>query len=163
MKDSYDVVVVGGGIAGCTAATLLARQGLHVALLEAHRDPAHYKRLCTHYIQSSALPAMRRLGIVERIDAAGGVRNHGSIWTKYGWTHEPAASAGREPHGYNVRRSTLDPMLRALAQEEPTLDFVPGAKVLGVVRDGDPVTGVRLRTGDGETAVRSRLVVGADG
>lgn len=163
MDDSYDVVVAGAGIAGCTAATLLARQGLRVALLEAHRDPAHYKRLCTHYIQSSAVPAMRRLGIVERIEAAGGVRNRGAMWTRYGWVHEPSESTRREPHGYNIRRSTLDPMLRALAQEEPTLDFVPGAKVLGVLRDGDTITGVQVRTDAGEATVRTRLVIGADG
>ena len=52
--DRFDVVVVGASLAGCTAATLYARQGLSVALVESHRDPAHYKRACTHFIQSTA-------------------------------------------------------------------------------------------------------------
>jgi menaquinone-9 beta-reductase len=39
MADRYDVVVVGSGPAGCTAAIVLGRAGLRVALLEAHRDP----------------------------------------------------------------------------------------------------------------------------
>jgi C-3',4' desaturase CrtD len=38
MSDSLDVVVVGAGIAGLTAAALLAREGLTVELLEAHRQ-----------------------------------------------------------------------------------------------------------------------------
>src|SRR5215469_12835443 len=34
MRDPYDVVVVGGGIAGCGLATVLARAGKQVLLLE---------------------------------------------------------------------------------------------------------------------------------
>src|SRR4051794_41940421 len=72
--DRYDVVVVGASIAGCTAATLLARDGLKVALVEAHRDENMYKRLCTHFIQSSATPTIERLGLDKELDAAGGAR-----------------------------------------------------------------------------------------
>jgi flavin-dependent dehydrogenase len=56
MTDMFDVVVVGSGPAGCAAAMLLGREGLTVALLEAHRDVNHYKRLCTHSMRSSVLP-----------------------------------------------------------------------------------------------------------
>ena len=34
IKDRYDVIVVGGGPAGSTTATLVAQQGYHVLLLE---------------------------------------------------------------------------------------------------------------------------------
>lgn len=59
----FDVVIAGASLAGCTAATLFARQGLSVVLLEAHRDPNHYKRACTHFIQPTAWPTISRLGL----------------------------------------------------------------------------------------------------
>jgi 2-polyprenyl-6-methoxyphenol hydroxylase-like FAD-dependent oxidoreductase len=35
----YDVAIVGGGIVGCTAATLFAPRGLDSALIERYPDP----------------------------------------------------------------------------------------------------------------------------
>lgn len=34
-------------------------------------DPAAFKRTCTHLIQASALPTLERLGVLERLHAAG--------------------------------------------------------------------------------------------
>jgi flavin-dependent dehydrogenase len=68
------------------------------------------------------------------------------------------------PHGYNVRRETLDPMLRRLAAATPGVRLEAGTTVTGVVREGDRVAGVVVRDRDGGTReVRARLVVGADG
>ena len=39
IRDRYDVVVVGAGIGGLTAAALLAKRGLKVLLLEQHYIP----------------------------------------------------------------------------------------------------------------------------
>ncbi len=159
----YDVVVVGSGLAGPTAAVLLARRGLRVALLEAHRDPQHYKRLCTHFIQSSALPVFERLGIVGDLDRAGAIHNSGHFWTRYGWVHEQVPH-GRPPHGYNVRRQVLDPMLRELAASTPGVDVVLGAKVRGLLGDGSGRTsGVRVRQQSTDREITATLVVGADG
>ncbi len=85
MSDKFDVAIVGGSIAGCTAATFFARQGLRVALLERNADPNAYKKVCTHYIQPCALPTLQRLRLAERIEAAGGVRNGVELWTRWGW------------------------------------------------------------------------------
>jgi 2-polyprenyl-6-methoxyphenol hydroxylase-like FAD-dependent oxidoreductase len=60
MKEGYDVAMVGASIAGCAAATLFARRGARVALIERRSDPDAYKTLCTHFIQPSAVPTMER-------------------------------------------------------------------------------------------------------
>jgi 2-polyprenyl-6-methoxyphenol hydroxylase-like FAD-dependent oxidoreductase len=70
----------------------------------------------------------------------------------------------RSPYGYNVRRQTLDPMLRDLAAETPGVELRRGLSAADLLRDGDRVTGVVARERDRTThALRARLVVGADG
>lgn len=161
---TYDVVVVGSGPAGCTVATLLGRVGLRVALVESHRDPAYHKRLCTHFIQSSALPVLERLGVTAAMDAAGAVRNRGSMWTRYGWVREPGGNARRPAHGYNLRRAVLDPLLRERTAGTPGVDLLTGAKATGLTRDpAGRVDGVVVTTDGVRRELRARLVVGADG
>lgn len=162
--DRYDVIIVGASIAGCTAAIFLARDGLKVALIEAHRDENMYKRLCTHFIQSSATPTIERLGIDKELDAAGAVHAHGAFWTSAGWSYEPDRLPGCPAHSYSIRRAVLDPVLRRTAAAEPTVDLMLGTKVVDLVLDADGrVGGVDVRTSDGRQEIRSRLVVGADG
>ncbi|MFP5345515.1 MAG: NAD(P)/FAD-dependent oxidoreductase [Actinomycetes bacterium] len=157
---SFDVVVVGASLAGCTAATLFARAGLRVALLEAHRDPAHYKRACTHFVQASAVPTLRELGWEEAIAAAGGLPNRIETWTRWGWLRpDPRPGA----FGYNIRRSRLDPLVRALTAEEPGVTLLLGHTVSNLLVDGGRVGGVVARSFQGERTFRARLVVGADG
>src|SRR6185312_11535767 len=113
----YDVVVVGAGLAGCTAARLFALEGLRVGLVESHQDVRTFKQLCTHFIQASAYPILRRLGLDRLIEQAGGLTNGVDMWTRYGWTGATPLfdSAGKQMFGYNIRRRTLDPILRELA------------------------------------------------
>jgi 2-polyprenyl-6-methoxyphenol hydroxylase-like FAD-dependent oxidoreductase len=161
----YDVAIVGASIAGCTAATLFGQQGLRVALLDRSPDMNAYKRLCTHYIQPSAAPAIKRLGLAEPIEAAGGIRNGVEIWTRWGWIRDTLnEKQGQPAYGYNIRRETLDPMLRALAARTPGVDLLLGHSVRGLLRAGGRVAGVVARDVDGNAReLRARLVVGADG
>ena len=154
-----DVVVVGAGLAGCAVATLLARSGASVTLLEAHRDPRHHKRTCTHYLQPGAVPVLERLDLGPALARAGAVPNTADVWTRWGWIRP----SDRVPHGLDVRRSTLDPLLRARALATPGVRGVLGARVRGLLRDGDRAVGVTADTPDGPREVRARLVVGADG
>ncbi|MGQ0678104.1 MAG: alpha/beta fold hydrolase [Actinomycetota bacterium] len=159
---SYDVAVVGGSIAGCTAAMLYARQGRSVALIESRDNPEAYKTLCTHFIQPSATPTIQRLGIAEQIERAGGLRNSVSIWNCWGWIDHPDGAAA--PYGYSVCRQKLDPILRTAAASTPGVEFMPGRSAVSLVREQGRVAGVEVRDREGNPlVVRARLVVGADG
>ena len=156
-----DVVVVGGSIAGCSTATLLARQGVRVTVLEKAPGPEHHKVVCSHFLQPGASPVLRRLGLEEQFVAAGAAPNRTQGWSRYGWfsLHQEGE------HGWNLRREKLDPMLRRLAAATPGVALQQGLTVDAVLRDdaGRPC-GVGARRRDGERVeVRARVVVGADG
>lgn len=153
-----DVAVVGASLGGCTAATLFARTGLRVALLERNADADHFKRLCTHFIQPSAVPTIDRLGIADAIVAAGGKRNVLEVWTQWGWIKGTATSKG-----YNLRRQKLDPLMRTLAASTPGVEFVPGCTARALISSNGRVSGLEAERQSGSLRVSARLVVGADG
>src|SRR3954454_9133273 len=76
------VVVVGASLAGSAAATLLARAGARVTLVEKAPDAAHYKRVCGHFIQASGVPAIERLGVLDMLRDAGAVDSRSHLWTR---------------------------------------------------------------------------------
>lgn len=159
----YDAVVVGAGIAGCTAATFLARRGARVAVVERKPDPADHKVVCSHYIHSSALPTIERLGIAEAMYAAGAARSRPQIWTRWGWIRPAVARKGLPPYGVNLRRVKLDPLLRDTAAAAGA-DMLFGRRVDALVREGGRVAGVEAVARDGDRlTLRAPLVVGADG
>ena len=90
-----DVIVVGGGPAGCTAATILARKGWSVALLEKDRYPRSH---IGESLLPMNLPILQRLGVLDEV-ARIGVLKVGADF--------PAPSA----EGYKVFRfdRALDP------------------------------------------------------
>ena len=61
MQTSFDVIIIGAGPAGATAAILLARAGWSVALVEKQRFPR--RKVCGECIAASNLPLLDALGI----------------------------------------------------------------------------------------------------
>jgi 2-polyprenyl-6-methoxyphenol hydroxylase-like FAD-dependent oxidoreductase len=160
-RATFDVVVAGGSIAGCTAARLFALAGARVALVERRPDAAAYKVTCTHQIQSSAVPTIERIGLAPALKEAGAVRSTAATWTPYGgWLRFPADA----PPGYGITRRTLDPLVRKLATETDGVEYMPGRTVVRVLGDGDQAGGVEVRAPDSKAqALRAKLIVAADG
>lgn len=157
----FDAVIVGASLAGGATAIGLGRSGARVALIEKRPDPAAFKRTCSHFIQASAVPALGRLGLLEPIMAAGGVRTRMRAWTPWGWIQAPAGEA-RE--AVNLRRERLDPMVREMAAATPGVELMPGLGATRLLREGGRVRGVIAADPNGEeTTLRAQLTVGADG
>jgi 2-polyprenyl-6-methoxyphenol hydroxylase-like FAD-dependent oxidoreductase len=158
----YDAVIVGASLAGCATAIHLGRGGARVALVEKRPDPAAFKRVCGHFIQASAVPALDRLGVLGELEAAGAVRGRPRVWTRYGWfggDHGPGGG-GRDMRSLNVRREHLDPLVRRVAAETPGVELLLGHTLDAV----GPGPRVRLRRrGAADLSITARLLVGADG
>lgn len=157
----FDVAIVGASLAGCTAAILLSRAGARVALIEKSPDPSAFKRICSHFIQASAVPTIERLGLYESILEAGGLRTRNHIWTRWGWI-EPTER--RNAYCLNLRREVLDPILREMAAAEPGVELLLGRKAVRLLGDGQGFGGVAACDREGvETEIGAKLTVGADG
>src|SRR5438552_7055867 len=87
-----DVLIVGAGPAGATAAAVLARAGARVRLLDRARFPRD--KLCGDTLNPGTLALLRRLGHANDVDARG-LRIDGMIVTG----HDGARVEGRYPAG----------------------------------------------------------------
>lgn len=160
--EDYDAVIVGASLAGCATAIMLGRAGARVALVEQRPDPSAYKRVCSHFIQGSAVATLERMGLVEPMLAAGAVRSRFRIHGPAGWIMPPPHS--QVPAGINLRRELLDPLIRGVAAETRGVELMLGYGVGDLLHDGRRVCGALARNPAGrELRLRSRLLVGADG
>ena len=66
---NWDVIIAGAGQAGCAAASLLAREGVRVLLLEKSSGPP--PKVCGEYLSPGCLPILERLGALPSLREAG--------------------------------------------------------------------------------------------
>lgn len=170
MRDrvNADVIVVGGGPAGSTVGTLVAKQGHRVLLLERERFPRHQ-------IGESLLPATIHficplLGVSEEIASAGFVKKLGGqlLWGKSPkpWSFSFGATpalAGPNAYAYQVRRADFDHILLNNAKKHG-VDVREQHTVRGLIQEDGRVVGVRFTDAAGEEhTARARYVVDAAG
>lgn len=127
-----DVLVIGGGPAGSTAAALLADKGHRVVLLERARHPRFH-------IGESLLPANLRLfeqlGVAEEI-AAIGIRKYSAEFVSPHHDKQQRFNFGEAmdrsmPYAYQVRRSEFDHILIGNAARKGA-EVIEGCRVKDV-------------------------------
>ncbi len=107
---AWDVIVIGAGVAGASAALLCAEHGLKTLLVEAKRFPR--EKVCGGCLNARSQRSLQRLGVLDAI-----VRS-GAIWLDAIEIHTPHRRVQWSmPRMLSVRRSTLDAILvdRAIA------------------------------------------------
>ena len=134
------VVVVGGGMAGLVLAGTLVRNGVPPIVIE--RMPADVRVEGPIMLPFQAYDALAELGLLDGIRAAG---------------RDVPPMRGGLPVAVGVARQVVLDALRA------GVDVRFGSELTGLLRDGERVTGVRVRDGGGETEIPADVVVGADG
>ncbi len=160
-----DVLVIGGGPAGSTAAALLAQRGFHVTLLE----KAHHPRF---HIGESLLPAnlplLDKLGVADAVKAIG-MEKWGaefvSPWHDHQQPFEFAGAMDKSmPMAYQVRRSEFDEILIRNAANK-NARVVEGCLVQDVsFLPGNEGALVLARHDDGSIeTLRTRFVMDASG
>ncbi|MEQ8660581.1 MAG: tryptophan 7-halogenase, partial [Gammaproteobacteria bacterium] len=166
-----DLVVVGGGPAGTTLATLVARAGHRVLLLEAARFPRYQ-------VGESLLPATfnaifpllgleadaARLG--DAVLKRGATFHWGrddALWTmNFGGAPDASEPDPAWPTAYNVRRDVFDSVLLEAARAVG-VEVLEGARASGFEADAERVRAVTGQADGAPFTARGRWIAGATG
>ena len=155
----FDVIVIGGGVAGAVCAYTLAGQGREVLLVERGAEPGS-KNLSggVFYcrIMEKVFPDFVDVAPVERriIRNCVSLINEGSYVNIDYWDQRLSEPA----NAVTVLRAKLDAWLLEQC-EEAGVTVMPGVKVDSLIVEGQQIVGVRA----GEDELRSHVVVAADG
>jgi 2-polyprenyl-6-methoxyphenol hydroxylase-like FAD-dependent oxidoreductase len=166
--DTFDVVIVGGRVAGSTLASLLGAGGLDVLLLERATFPSD--TLSTHVIYGDSFGIWERIGAWDAIERLDSEKLRGISWIRDGRPDIRGRFWPVRGHDYSlcIRRVLLDDVLFTNAARTTGVTAIQGARVTELLRDGDRVNGVRFETRNAAGATTrsrasARLIAGCDG
>lgn len=160
-----DCCIVGGGPAGTVLSLLLARLGIAVILLEAHRDFDRDFRGDT--LQPSAMEIMAQMGLADRLLQLPHTKLQ-SI-TLRGIDGKVIFSPSFSGLKTDFPYVTVMPQVRFLdfivaeAKQYPNFQLVLGANVQELIEEDGVIRGVRYRGQGGWHEVRAQVTIGADG
>jgi len=116
LRRAWDVIIIGGRVAGASAALLLARAGMRVLVVERARRGAD--TVSTHALMRGGVLQLHRWGLLDRVAATGAppVRR---VTFHYGHDSMPVTL---KPYAgvdalYAPRRTVLDALLVGAAEE----------------------------------------------
>jgi len=145
---STKVLVLGGGPAGSTAASFLARAGVEVTLIEREMFPRYH-------IGESLLPSCLEIadlvGARQKIEAKGFVKKPGAYleWGREKWSLDFGELQGQHTYSFQVDRSEFDELLLRHSEEQGVRVF-EGVEVKSIENnaEGRPVKAVWAVHGD---------------
>ncbi len=163
MDDKFDVVIVGGGLAGLSLAIGLGDGGHNVALLEARKGVTPVKRGMS--LAPNGLRVLEKLHLLSDIEGLGRklrtvkyVKSSGELLVAYDYqllNTKPNYLLTFLPH-------ELEIILRKRA-EEKRVKLFEGASFDGFLREIGQISGVQATIGGTKQELKAKMVVGADG
>ena len=163
--NNYDVIVMGGGPAGSTVASILEREGRSVVLFEKEVFPRHH---IGESLMTDTYRTFQRMGLLEKLKESPFVRKYSVQFANHAGKesrpfyffeavhHESAVT-------WQVTRAVFDQMLIEHAAEQGAA-IHQGVRVTQVLFEGDKAVGVEVQMSDGSRqSFYAKVVVDATG
>jgi FADH2-dependent halogenase len=160
----YDVAIIGGGPAGSTAATVLARSGLKTLILERERFPRFH-------IGESLLPLNQELfddlGLTSLLNQENFVLKYGAQFVSNDGGVERTfdffqGGLGADTYAYEVERETFDHLLLKNAMKHGA-EVREATNVLEVDTSAERPCTLRVRTDGADSTLEAKAVLDASG
>ncbi len=157
MRGEREIVVIGGGPSGSAAASVLARSGRDVLVLEKDRFPR--RKVCGEFLAGRARGSLARLDALTAVAAEAEPIDRASLHLPRG----RSVSFALPSAAFGISRARLDEVLAAAATSAGA-EVAFGMRVIGLeeTRSGSVRVGVAGAGGREET-IPARAVVGAWG
>ncbi len=158
----FDVIIVGARVAGSAAAILLARAGLRVLLVDKDSFPSD--RLSTHIVLGGGTKVLERMGVLEMLERAGGVRFSRSrtVGPDFDYSGELVRD-GVDDRGLCLGRVLMDAAMIDAARSFDLVTFRERFRLVDLLIEDDAVVGIRGEDASGVHEFRATLIIGADG
>ena len=155
-NSNFDIIIIGGGPAGSSAAMLLTKKGYSVALIEKKIFPREV--LCGEFISGEVIHFMEENSLLT--DFLNLKPNTVTSFRFTGSNGKEISSALTFP-AYSLKRSKLDHFLLLNARDNGVCIFQPAeVKALSEFNDGYSVP---LLTSEGMSSISSKIIVAAYG
>jgi digeranylgeranylglycerophospholipid reductase len=154
-KDFYDIIVIGGGPAGCMAAYAAAKENVSVLLLEKDREIGSPVR-CAEAVGKDGLEKILDTEIDPRWIAA--------TITKFKFVAPNGTVIFPQVPmtGYVLHRKLFDFDLGRMASESGSL-IVTKACVTDLIKENNHISGVIVSMNGNDYPIKSKIIIGADG
>ncbi|MGR9014384.1 MAG: 2-octaprenyl-6-methoxyphenyl hydroxylase [Gammaproteobacteria bacterium] len=166
MQHDYDLVIIGGGLAGNCLALALKDSGLKIAIVEAssreqlHDSPAGDRALA---LAAGTVKMLEALGIWQGISSvATAIKNiHISDQGHFGKVRLSAQQENVEALGYVITARDIEAHAAKLVTAA-NIELICPARLVGLMA-GNNTVNVSLKRGDEPLNISAQLLVGADG
>ncbi|MGC2493921.1 NAD(P)/FAD-dependent oxidoreductase [Candidatus Binatus sp.] len=159
---NFDVIIVGARVAGSATAILLARDGRRVLLIDKDGFPSD--RLSTHIVLGGGAKVLERMGMLEMLERAGGVRFERSrtVGPDFDYSGELVRN-GADDRGLCLGRVLMDAAMIDAARSFDNVTFRERFRLTDLLIEDDAVVGIRGEDASGVHEFRAPLTIGADG
>jgi flavin-dependent dehydrogenase len=159
---NFDAIIVGARVAGSATAILLARDGRRVLLVDKDAFPSD--RLSTHIVLGGGTKVLERMGVLEMLERAGGVRfaRSRTVGPDFDYSGELVRN-GADDRGLCLGRMLLDAAMIDAARSFDSVTFRERFRLTDLLIEDDAVVGIRGEDATGVHEFRAPLTIGADG
>ncbi|ESK54216.1 2-octaprenyl-6-methoxyphenyl hydroxylase [Acinetobacter tjernbergiae] len=169
------VIIVGGGMVGLSLALMLAKSNIAVKLLEAVKYPNYDDENVAPYHSSfdarNTALSRRSVQIYQKLGLWEALQQHATPILQVHITEQGSFGKARlvaeqekvESFGQVIENAWLGRVLLTQVSQQPLIELIDGVQVTSLTQDEDHVQVEAMRNGEYIHALKSKLVIAADG